>query len=527
MYPVLILREELVCLIILIFLALISRTYRMGTDGKVFNRLLTCALVHVVMDAVTVWTVNHTDSVPGWLNYGAHVIFYLAAMLYAEQILIYVVRLFYPDRERKWHIAGMGLIGAYILLLPVLKIEYGSYRGTCSSFGSAVYLGYAIGFIDFIIALFLILRNRNRLSRHVKAALLPMLMILVAAEITQIFVREFLFTGGAVTIVTVGFFFSLENPVTVLERKAMMDAMTGVENRNCYERDIVEYEKTFQNDPGQQFIFLFADLNNLKSVNGMYGHDTGDEYITFVAVMMLTCLKSAEHIYRMGGDEFLAVYRNVNEDEVIRGIEQIRETCEKEAKKKRYVPMLATGYAISGPQYRSLHDVLRVADYMMYQNKAELKREVAMEVRKSGTGLNLTGLMDRVFDAICLVSDRYYPFIQNMETGVTRISPAMSESFGLEGEFFGDFTSVWSGRIHPDDLPKFRDDLTAALKGQKQYHDCVYRVKDKTDNYVEVTCRGAVYHGRDGEADIFSGYIVNNGKPETPAPEARRNTEKC
>ena len=34
MFPLLILREEIVCLVILVFLALISRTYRMGKDGR-------------------------------------------------------------------------------------------------------------------------------------------------------------------------------------------------------------------------------------------------------------------------------------------------------------------------------------------------------------------------------------------------------------------------------------------------------------------------------------------------------------
>ena len=37
MYPILILREEIVCFIILVFLAFISRAYRMGRDGRIFG----------------------------------------------------------------------------------------------------------------------------------------------------------------------------------------------------------------------------------------------------------------------------------------------------------------------------------------------------------------------------------------------------------------------------------------------------------------------------------------------------------
>ena len=47
MYPLLILREEFLCLLILLFLTFISKKYRMGTDGRVFNRLLFFAHIFV------------------------------------------------------------------------------------------------------------------------------------------------------------------------------------------------------------------------------------------------------------------------------------------------------------------------------------------------------------------------------------------------------------------------------------------------------------------------------------------------
>ncbi len=515
MYPLLILREELVCLIILVFLAFISHTYRMGTDGKVFNRLLTFAMVHVIMDIYTVWLVNHIPVVSPVINHIAHLVFYLSAILFSWEIFNYVISIFFPERKGKIRRLSLLPVLIYVILLPFLKIEYRPGEGTWASAGSAVYVGYAVAYIYFLIALALILIRWRKLSRHIRYSLLPMMLILLAAETTQTLVREMLFTGGAITVVTVGFFFALENPMIVLERKAMMDAMTGVQNRNCYERDIREYDREFQENRNQQFIFLFADINNLKSVNGLYGHQTGDEYITFIAVALLNNLQAAEHIYRMGGDEFLAVYRDTDEETVIREIKRIRTACRQEAEKRQYSPMLAIGYSVSSPDYKSLHDVLRVADYMMYRNKAELKQERALKAFSGGAKLNLTGLTDRLFDAMCLSSERYYPYMQNMETGVTRLSPAMVEFFGLEGEFIADFESAWISRVHPEDRKAYQDDLLAAIQGKKRYHYFVYRVLDKNGQYVKVTCRGGLYHGRDGEPDIFSGYIVNHGAPDT------------
>ena len=96
--------------------------------------------------------------------------------------------------------------------------------------------------------------------------------------------------------------------------------------------------------------------------------------------------------------------------------------------------------------------VLRVADYMMYRNKADIKREIAEGViHHTGTRLNLSGLTDRIFDAMCLTSEEYYPYLNNLETNVTRVAPAMAEFFGLEGEFIADFATIWVEKVHPDD----------------------------------------------------------------------------
>ena len=513
----LILREEIVCLIILIYLAFISRTYRMGKDGRLFNLILSFAIAHVVLDGITVWTVNHTDTVSPALNDLFHILFFVSAVLYGTAFFRYVLDLSLPGLAVKWHKALMIPAGLYVILLPtVLKIQYKKYDGTWASAGSAPVAGFLICYLFFIISIVLILAKRKQVARHIQLMLLPMLFLLIATECIQLAVKEFLFTGGAVTVITVAFFFSLENPAAVLERKVMMDAMSGLGSRSSYERDMAAFEKEFGQDKSSPFTFMFIDINNLRSINGLYGHQEGDSYISDVAVLLMNNLKGADRIYRMGGDEFLAVYRKDGEQVIDQDIQRVHAACRKESEKKKYTPELAIGYAISDEQYNSLRDVLRVADYMMYRNKADLKHEAAIGVlRERGTRLNLSGLTDRVFDAMCLTGDRYYPYIMNMETGVTRVAPAMVEFFKLEDEFISDFEETWNARIHPDDLEAYRRDLRETIRGDREYHYCRYRVKDADGNYVEVTCRGGVYHGRDGEPDIFCGYLVNHGAPET------------
>ena len=518
MYPVLIMREEAVCLIVLVFLATLSKRYRMGKDSLTFTHLVSFAICHVVMDFVTVWTVNHTETVSATANYIFHVVFYMSAILFSYELFIYVLKEFGIIKHTKWLFLLLVPPALYLLALPVLPIEYVEVQGTFSSTGPAAYGGYGVALVYFVLTILVLIVHRKKINAATRYALVPMMVLLLAAEIAQVFWRELLFTGAAVTLVTVGFFFSLENPVAALEHKMQTDAMTGVYTRNTYEEDIQTYDAEFIRKPDDSYIFLFSDINNLKSVNGLFGHAAGDECISFVAVSLLNGLKNAEKVYRMGGDEFLAVYRKVSEKTVLRDIERVREICEEQSEGMPYKPVVAIGYAVSGTQYRSLRDVLRVADYMMFRNKAEIKRDNAFARIESGTALNLTGLTDSVFDAMCVSSEQIYPFITNMETDVTRVDPAWKEDFGLKDEFFTDFHTVWSERIHPNDRQLFLEDLAEAVNGTKQYHFCRFRALNAEGQYVECTTRGSIYHGKDGKPDIFAGTMYNHGVKSTQDP---------
>ena len=514
MYPVLILREEVVCLVLLLFLAYTAHAYHMGKDSKFFYRLLIYAIIHVVFDIITVLTVNNLDSVPSWLNYTCHVIFYMSAILFSKEVMTYVVHMVYPEISKKFDIYSYVLPAIYLLCVPFLNLEYIVGNGTNSSYGSAAIIGYSVAFLFFLVTFVVIFANFKKLSATVKSALLPMLVILVVAEITQVIVIELLFTGGAVTIVTIGFFFSLENPVQVFRQKAFTDALTGLKSRHSFDEDLKTQDELFKANPSDDYIFAYCDINSLRSVNGSFGHLEGDNYITFIATGLSACLQSAKAIYRIGGDEFLAMYQRKPESLVQDELRAIQKYCADYSAEMKYIPSVSVGYAVSSKEYKSLHDVIRTADYIMYKNKETMREKQAFVTDNSGTRLNLSGLTDRVFDAMCASNERIYPYITNLETGVTRVSREWVAYFNLPNEFTVGFNDIWEEHIHPDDRQKFLDDIAAVMTGKKQYHNVQYLARNANGEYVKCSCSGAVYHGKDGEPDIFAGYLVNHGIPE-------------
>lgn len=80
------------------------------------------------------------------------------------------------------------------------------------------------------------------------------------------------------------------------------DALTGVKNRNAYERIIAAYQQAPQSSVG----VLFADINGLKTVNDTLGHMYGDRMI----IKFADILKKEfplEQIFRISGDEFVVM----------------------------------------------------------------------------------------------------------------------------------------------------------------------------------------------------------------------------
>lgn len=125
--------------------------------------------------------------------------------------------------------------------------------------------------------------------------------------------------------------------------------------------------------------------------------------------------------------------------------------------------------------------------------------------------LDKTELDSRIFEGFAETSKRRYVYVCNMETGVSRWSRNAVEYFGLPGEYFENAGEIWGNCIHPADREMYFQDIEAVFSGKKERHDLDYRTKNIEGDYVTCTCRGIVLKGKDGEADLFVGTIVNHG----------------
>lgn len=376
----LILREEILCLLILSFLLLYYTVNKVKAKGQGFARLIGLAIVYVLLDMTTVVTVNSMDIVPEVWNRWAHILFYLAGLLLGYQFYIYILGVcsLYKQVRR---MARMGIIPVVLfsLLLLVLPMEYVAGRGTYYSFGPLAILGYAFFLLYCLACLFVLIQSRKQLEARVQWALFPMIAFMCAAVIAQALVPELLMTSASCTVVCIGLFVALDNPDKDYKEQAMWDFLTGLKNQNCFKRDMAMYRERFSEKNNRRRIgFVVADLNWLKRANDTYGHVEGDRLLSAAADALRDSLKQAEHIYRTGGDEFVAIYLSPDDTAVAHEMEQVRMACKSVV--DLAVPLeIAMGYAADVANVE-LQQILDEADRRMYENKKFIKGQHGIQV---------------------------------------------------------------------------------------------------------------------------------------------------
>ena len=169
---------------------------------------------------------------------------------------------------------------------------------------------------------------------------------------------------------------SLKQYVDTLNSLAYRDSMTGVRNKAAYHQ-IEERLREQIEEKNAHFAVVVFDVNNLKKTNDLYGHMAGDDLIINVSHEICQTFKHSP-VFRIGGDEFVAILETKDLDEYESLLEQFRNKTEQ--KRLEDYPELVMSVACGAAVYDSdmdtcVADVFQKADYMMYQNKLSMKQK--------------------------------------------------------------------------------------------------------------------------------------------------------
>ncbi|MCV6627955.1 MAG: EAL domain-containing protein, partial [Cellvibrionaceae bacterium] len=157
-----------------------------------------------------------------------------------------------------------------------------------------------------------------------------------------------------------------------LKNLAMSDNLTGLANRYRLEKEIKRHQRS-HNRYGTAFALLFLDLDNFKRINDSLGHKAGDELLSIVSKRLKACVRAADVVGRLGGDEFCIVIDNLKaEAEAQKVAQHILNTLIMPIHLRGTEINISAsiGIAVAPQDGLTSSELLQNADLAMYQAKA-------------------------------------------------------------------------------------------------------------------------------------------------------------
>lgn len=146
-------------------------------------------------------------------------------------------------------------------------------------------------------------------------------------------------------------------PAQVLEQSYEYDTLTGLYNFEKFKLDLHEIPLFHEG----KVACAYMDVFGLHEVNNHIGHAAGDEMLEQIGSELRICMPEA-YLYRLGGDEFLAIAPGYSEEQIAKELRRA-----KKALKLKDIE-ISGGYAVSD-NIAELEHVVELAEQKMLRNK--------------------------------------------------------------------------------------------------------------------------------------------------------------
>lgn len=113
-----------------------------------------------------------------------------------------------------------------------------------------------------------------------------------------------------------------------IEQIAITDGLTSLYNRRHF-NDVMPDEINRAKRNSSMLVFTMLDVDNFKKYNDTYGHQMGDEVLISIAGTLENSFQRAEDlVFRLGGEEFGAIFRVENENDIFEIVDKARQNIQ-------------------------------------------------------------------------------------------------------------------------------------------------------------------------------------------------------
>ncbi len=156
-----------------------------------------------------------------------------------------------------------------------------------------------------------------------------------------------------------------------------LDYLTGLLNQAALARRV-------EGAGGFDGVVAVCDMDNFKEINDRYGHLVGDEILRNIGRLLQASIRHADEAFRWGGDEFVILFHDQQEDVAQRRMVDI-ETRLRDFRVRGFgVLPITFSWGTAEISGRSLRDALDEADRNMYTLKRKRAGSSSTERRPAG-----------------------------------------------------------------------------------------------------------------------------------------------
>lgn len=167
---------------------------------------------------------------------------------------------------------------------------------------------------------------------------------------------------------------------SILKKETNTDPLTHIPNRHALGEDEVKINKRMSSY--EHFGIALADIDDFKGVNDKYGHLSGDMVLSLMGKTLHSYITDSFKVYRFGGDEFLFLFINKTDQEVLAIIKDVQDKIGSlnfyGHKDEPISISISVGYVnVSKPKMHIIN-YLDKADRALYSIKAQGKKAIAV-----------------------------------------------------------------------------------------------------------------------------------------------------
>ena len=161
-----------------------------------------------------------------------------------------------------------------------------------------------------------------------------------------------------------------------LQSMSLVDDLTGLCNRRGFFA-LAQQQLKIAERTKQEALMFFVDLDNMKQINDVLGHQEGDNALTEVSSVLKETFRKSDIIGRLGGDEFAVLAIDATRETEKALMDRLQNSVEarNRLKPRKYTLSLSAGVARYNPdKLSSLDELIARADALMYEEKRTKQR---------------------------------------------------------------------------------------------------------------------------------------------------------